>query len=87
MSIGKGSGRVSKNGPGEYRETSRIRASTGEGSGRVPKNPKKLAKHNNKKKEGVCPSTNMRTPLHDSNKQEIKHLNHERQRGMPQCDV
>ena len=65
----------------------RIWASTGEGSGRVPENPIKLAKHNNTKKEGVYPSMNMRMPLNDSNKWEIKHLNHKRRRGMLQCDV
>ena len=72
-------GRVLEKGLGEYRK-SRIRAST-------EKPKKKLVKHNNIKKESVCPSMNMRTPLNDSNKQEIKHLNHERRRGMPQCDV
>ena len=56
-------------------------------SGRVPETPKKLAKHNNTKKKGVCPSMNMRKRLNDSNEQEIKHLNHERRRGVPQCDV
>ena len=90
-STGKWSKRVPKKGrirasiekdPGVYQERvesrrvpERVRASTRE--------PKKLGKHNNIKKDGVCPSMNMRTPLNDSNKQEIKHLNHERQRGMP----
>ena len=80
VSTREGSERVPGKGQnlGEYRR--RVRAST-------EKPKKKLAKHNNTKKEGVCPSMNMRTPLNDSNKQEIKHLNHERRRGMPQCDV
>ena len=57
-SSGKGVefGRVLDKGPGEYRRKVE--------SGRVQKNPKKkLAKHNNTKKEGVCPSMNMRMPL------------------------
>ena len=45
-SIGEGSGQVSEKGPGEYRR--RVRA-------RTEKPKKKLAKHNNTKKEGVYP--------------------------------
>ena len=71
--------------PGEYWRRVKSRRVLGkvEFPEQVLKNPKKLAKHNNTKKESVFPSMNMRTPLNDSNKQEIKHLNHERRRGMP----